>query len=721
MTALAIPQDKQWLTAAEAAAEALPGLPNSKRHVNRIISEAGVNCRRRTARGGGREFHWTDLPPAARAEYLKRHGVAEHAMTNVTPNARALTKDLRAEARALIVQACAAFRSNRKDTKQEGLMAFCAAYGRQRVKLDDWIFRAEPKLAPHNLRCWERIIRQDGEGGLVDGRGRKRGTSLFECDEKLRHFTIATIAARPHLSATLVKDQIETDLGRVIPLRTLQTFMASLRDEHEPLLMALTNPDQHRSHYKPAFGSLSASIVRINQRWEIDGTRADAMCLLGDGTHRRMALIALVDVFTRRAMVLVSDEGRAAATKALLRRAILAWGLPEDLKADNGSDFTAADVKRFCRDTNITLNLSRAFHPEQKGHIERFFGSLNRGLFPLLPGFVGHNVAQRQAINARETFAHRFGEEARLVIETTLSPEALQARIDAWLRDKYETREHSELGCAPAAKAAAFTDQVRRIGDERGLDALLLPPPDGHGLRVVLKRGISIKRRFYIAPELGAHMGAQLHVRMDPHDLSRIVVYDRDGVTFLCVAEDAEAMPNERRMQVARGAQAAERKHLRVVRDDVRKVQALYPAAGAADRMLMAAAGDSFILAPEAREAMEAAQAPRLIEHARAAAALAESAKPAAPIAVTDDEREGAEAVFAEMRARNTAPAERMAQCDGYERPAFTDDDIGFWLWAHARIACGEPVDAHDLSIFEDLKTDSGFQLQLRIRTQRAG
>ncbi|HEY2070682.1 MAG TPA: Mu transposase C-terminal domain-containing protein [Rhizomicrobium sp.] len=721
MSALVIGTEKQWLTAAEVAAEGLPGLSGSKRHVNRIITAAGIKCRRRQARGGGREFHWSELPREAREEYLKRHGVCGLDETNVSPRAREAQKDLRVEARVAIVEACAAFLEGRRSTKAKGLAAFCAAYERASIKLPDWVLRTEPTLAPHHLRTWERLLRKDGPGALADRRGRPSGSSLFERDTALRHFVIAAIASRPHISAPLVVQLLAADLGRHIPLRTVQAFMANLRETHAPTLKALANPDKYRSHHKPAFGSLSASIVRINQRWEIDGTRADAMCVLPDGSRRRMALIALIDVFTRRAMVLVTDEGRAAATKALLRRAILAWGLPEVLKADNGKDFTAADVMSFCREVGISVKLSRAFHPEEKGHIERFFGSLNRGLFPMLPGFVGHNVGDRKAIEARETYAHRFGEEARLAIETTLTPAQLQARIDAWLHDIYEPRNHGDLGCAPAAKANAHADQAKRIADERALDALLLSPPDGHGLRVVLKRGISVSGRNYIAPELGAHMGQRVHVRLDPYDLSRIVVFSRDGSTFLCVAEDAEAISNDYRMQIAKGAQSAMRRHLRLVRDDAREIQATYPSAGAADRILRHAGGDSFVLSGEAAEAMQAAQTPRLIENSRATAALEASVRPAEPIAASEEERTSAEEAFAEIDALRAAPKERAVQCDGYERPAFEGDDIGFWHWARARIERRELVDDQDLAVLESLRTDSGFQLQLRIATTTQG
>ena len=70
-----VPEAKAWLTAAEAAEEQLPELPNSKRHINRLVGQLNIPTRKRIGKGGGREFHWSMLPAAARHEYLKRHGV----------------------------------------------------------------------------------------------------------------------------------------------------------------------------------------------------------------------------------------------------------------------------------------------------------------------------------------------------------------------------------------------------------------------------------------------------------------------------------------------------------------------------------------------------------------------------------------------------------------------------------------------------------------------
>ena len=89
------------------------------------------------------------------------------------------------------------------------------------------------------------------------------------------------------------------------------------------------------------------------RRRQIDASPADVMCV--DGRH---SVYLCVDIFSRRLIVYVSKTPRAEAVALLIRRAILAWGVPERVHTDNGSDLpprarnacSRARQKSSCRD-----------------------------------------------------------------------------------------------------------------------------------------------------------------------------------------------------------------------------------------------------------------------------------------------------------------------------------------------------------------------------------
>ena len=71
----------------------------------------------------------------------------------------------------------------------------------------------------------------------------------------------------------------------------------------------------------------------------------------------------------------------------------------------------------------------------------------------------------------------------------------------------------------------------------RALDVLYEPVSRG-GMRTVVKRGIQVGRRWYVAAELGAHVGERVRCYRDFDDDARICVYGDD--TWICWAVDAE-------------------------------------------------------------------------------------------------------------------------------------------------------------------------------------
>jgi hypothetical protein len=155
-----------------------------------------------------------------------------------------------------------------------------------------------------------------------------------------------------------------------------------------------------------------------------------------------------------------------------------------------------------------------------------------------MPGYIGHNVAERDAIRNRQSFADRLMTKNE-VIEIKLDASALQAYCDQWCETVYYRSPHEGLNSeTPQARVLGYDGPIRTISDVRALDLLLAEAP-GDGYRVVGKKGLRIDNDHYIAPELEAWVNRRVHVLYDPADLGRVYVYgDEDGKTrFVCIAE----------------------------------------------------------------------------------------------------------------------------------------------------------------------------------------
>ena len=96
----------------------------------------------------------------------------------------------------------------------------------------------------------------------------------------------------------------------------------------------------------------------------------------------------------------------------------------------------------------------------------------------MMPGYIGHNVAQAQDIRARRSFAQRLQEAKKgEAVESGMTREAFEAFIERWcLAEDHRTRTSGRLkGKSPAQVVDAWAQEhpVRRIHDPNALDYLL--------------------------------------------------------------------------------------------------------------------------------------------------------------------------------------------------------------------------------------------------------
>ncbi|WP_137136650.1 DDE-type integrase/transposase/recombinase [Rhizobium sp. FKY42] len=543
---------KEWLTAREISAEKLPDLPTTESAIIRLAERSAWDshpsyARPRKGRGGGMEYHYRILPTLAQVAYVQKHMVVGETATalSAAPEAPVITgkAGIERDARLAILNAFEIFSRGLRLNRQACIQVFCDKYQMGSVKVDDWVKELIPSVSRRTLWRWLSIQRLGITDALAVDRSKARaGSGVLETANsgKVRARILGLIASAPQLSADAVRTQIRADFGDTLnvaskgiiaivpmpPLRTFQHFIKELKENHKVELLKLTNPDKFRSTMLPSGRGMYSDITAPNELWQIDASPVDALCT--DGRH---SVYVCIDIATRRMVTYISKTPRAAAVGMLIRKAILAWGTPKTIKTDNGSDFVAHETKRLFAALGIEPDPSDAYSPAQKGHVERAIETWQHSFVTLLPGYVGHSVADRKAIEDRKSFADRLGQDTAEAFNVQCTAAEFQEMSDRWCEDKYQHREHEGLGRRTPFNVANASGYIPRMVPERALDVLLMPVARNNGRCKVTKFGIRINHNYYRSASL--HAGSEVFVRMDPTDSGRAYVFSLDQSEFL--------------------------------------------------------------------------------------------------------------------------------------------------------------------------------------------
>lgn len=443
----------------------------------------------------------------------------------------------KAKARAAILSAWASYKvDNAALPATQAARSFVGSFTAREVGCEPWVYEAYPGLSLTTLYQWRRQLKT---APLLVAEPKPRNRlSAFDA-EPLRGALLALRSRHPRVSVVT----LHALLCQVLPneamptVRALAHHLQRERERHPQHELLLRNPDAWRSAFVSAAGSYSAEANRPNALWETDTTLGDVALRHVDGVARH-SIVGLIDVFSRRALFLVTRHSRTSAVLSLLRRAMSVWGMPAAIKTDRGAEFTSQHFKLAMLSLGIEHRPCDPFSPNQKPHIERVFGTLTRQLFELLPGYVGHSVAERKEIEARRSFAQRMRSPEPPTLHMTAGE--LQRAIDQWVQ-RYEARAHESLRRKSPAQAFAEGGPVKAAG-ARTLDALLLPVSN-EGERTVGKKGVQVDGRVFNHAELGGREGTRVLCFMDEADEASLYIYEPGGV-FVCHAVDLDAEPS---------------------------------------------------------------------------------------------------------------------------------------------------------------------------------
>ena len=167
-------------------------------------------------------------------------------------------------------------------------------------------------------------------------------------------------------------------------------------------------------------------------------------------------------------------------------------GIPHEIWVDNGKEFLSHHVEQITQELHIMLQPCAPHRPQQKGIVERFFGTLNTRLWSTLPGYVASNVVERDP--------HA---KAKLTLEEL--EELFWDFIDG-----YHQETHSQTGESPLDfwHKHCYAEPA----DPRLLDILLKEPTE----RKVFKDGIHHDTRIYWNATFATLVDEHVLVREEP-------------------------------------------------------------------------------------------------------------------------------------------------------------------------------------------------------------
>lgn len=596
---------KEWFSTIEIAE--LLGVGD--RRIRDRAKQEGWQKQKRHGLGGGFEYHLNSLPIEARQKLARqeseklinspsaivRAGAAvahlQVPAATQTTKAKSIQQFInlpekaqkRADAKLVIVNAKAKFCMPYIEVRQlvEGERAFCEAYNTKSLELPKWIFSTIQKVSVVTIRRWEKTLEAEGVSALA-GKYVSERQSLLNDNADVADFLKGLITAKPHLAgkAKQLKKLTEiyaTKTGapwQIPSVSTIRRWVLKWVDQNQAAFTFVTNPKKFNDKYRTAVERTYPWMAAPNDVWEFDSTPVDAM--LKEGRH---TIIAVIDCFTRRVKLLVSPTSSSEGICLLMRKTLLAWGVPNPgglMRTDNGSDYVSQRTTSIYHLLGLEQSRANPYSGWEKPFIERFFKTLSHDLIELLPGYIGHNVSDREAIEARKEFAVRLKERNKKENEKAdfdlrMTQAELQQLLDNWVDAYYHLRAHDGLkGLTPSEAYRAAKYQIKAVEHPEALDLLL----NYAGEATILKGFIKAGGLRYTAPEMLEHQwkGQKVRVFLDPTDVARAFVYPLNNWETRIEAVDHRLLGQEISPAAYRQTKKNEAKSLRSFRAEMKQL-----------------------------------------------------------------------------------------------------------------------------------------------------
>ncbi|MCR9218965.1 MAG: Mu transposase C-terminal domain-containing protein [Alphaproteobacteria bacterium] len=628
---------KEWFTAAELAALALPDLPATKRGVNAAAKKAGWDkrltaageplCRARRGNGGGREYHYSLLPQRAQ---LKLVSDARAARVKAEPASAKPDRPV-----SELWRWFEGLPESRKETARDRLAALesvialergglqknaaVAAVARRVAKGARTIWTWFDLVAAADRADWLPYLAPQHQGRTKTAACHPRAWAAFKADY-LRLEPVTAEACYERLVETAAVE------GWAIPsLRTLMRRIETeipapvrvlLREGPEALKRRYPAQERDRSHF--------TAMQAVNA----DGHKMDVWVKMPDGSVIRPVVLAIQDLFSGK---ILSWRIDAAETATGVRLAFLDvfknYGIPELAYLDNGRGFAAKlitggqptrfrfkvspeEMSGVLTQLGVEVHWTTPYSGQSKP-IERAFRDVCEriSMHPAFAGcYTGNSPANKPDYTPKavdfDAFLQTF---ERGIIAHNRRPQR-RTKVCGGVRSFDE-----------AFEASYETAIVKQAGEAQlrmamlAAEAVTARQPDG---------AVHLLGNRFWSKLLSNHVGEKLTVRFDPDNLhAGVHLYRRDGA-YLGFAEVLEAVGfdsvdaardhNRKRREFVRSARrAAELEQEMSIEEWVRmqpEIEPPPPPAARTVRMVAGAAAPARAIAQQANEEADATQ-----------------------------------------------------------------------------------------------------------------
>ena len=102
------------------------------------------------------------------------------------------------------------------------------------------------------------------------------------------------------------------------------------------------------------------------------------------GSHKRKYLLVMVDKITKWIEAKPVKTGKAGRAIDFISGVVHRCRVRHNIIDDNGSNFTADEVKNWCANLGIKLDYASVYHPQINDQVERANGLIMSGIKPRL-------------------------------------------------------------------------------------------------------------------------------------------------------------------------------------------------------------------------------------------------------------------------------------------------------------------------------------------------